>query len=125
MGKSSHTDNQDALLNNIKTNSTRLCVCSTEPTTYAQAITTYKLAIATITSANFTGPSTVTTNRRLVSIANSSITVDASGDAQHVALADSVNSKLLYVTTCTLQTLTAGNLVNVPLFNIDVANTPT
>ena len=125
MGKSSNTDNQDALLNNIKNNSTRLCVCSTEPTTYTQAITTYKLAIATIAAANFTGPSTSGGNRRLVSIANSNITVDANGDAQHVALADSVNLKLLYVTTCTLQNVTVGNLVNVPLFNMDVANTPT
>src|SRR3989304_6046339 len=105
MAKFSHTDNQDAHLNNIKNNATRLSVCSAEPTTYSLATTAgnVMLAIATITSGNFTGPSTSATVRRLVSSANSGITVGNSGDATYVALSDSVNSKVLYYTTCTTQ----------------------
>ncbi|MBW2092261.1 MAG: hypothetical protein JRI34_09100 [Deltaproteobacteria bacterium] len=48
--------------------------------------------------------------------------VDASGTAQHVAICDSVNSKLLYVTTCTGQALIAGNKVTVPAWDIEVAD---
>jgi hypothetical protein len=42
--------------------------------------------------------------------------------AAHVALADSVNSKLLYVTTCTSQVLTAANTVTVPAWIIQLAD---
>lgn len=123
MAKSVHDDVLDAALNYIKNNATRICVCSTQPTTYTEAITTYKLAIKTITSADFTGPSDGDTNGRKVrSNQHSAITVDASGDAQHVALADSALSKLLYVTTCTLQALTAGNTVTVPVWDIEIAD---
>lgn len=56
MSKSVHDDVLDGALNVVKNNATRICVCSTQPTTYTEAITTYKLAIKTITSADFTGP---------------------------------------------------------------------
>lgn len=56
MPKFTNDDVLDASPNAIKNNATRICVCSAQPTTYAEAITTYKLAIKTITSADFTGP---------------------------------------------------------------------
>lgn len=123
MAKSAHDDVLDSSLNYVKNNSTRICVCSQEPTTYTQAVTTYKLAIKTITTTDFTGPvNGDTSGRKVTSIQHTGVTVDSSGTATHVALADSVTSKLLYVTTCTSQALTAGNTVTVPVWDIEFAD---
>lgn len=123
MAKSAHDDVLDSSLNYVKNNSTRICVCSQEPTTYTQAVTTYKLAIKTITTTDFTGPvNGDTSGRKVTSIQHTGVTVDISGTATHVALADSVTSKLLYVTTCTSQALTAGNTVTVPVWDIEFAD---
>jgi len=123
MAKSIHDDVLDQALNYVKNNGTRLCVCSTEPTTHTQALTTYMLAIKTIADTDYTGPSAGDISGRKIRVnAASSVSVTNSGDAQHVALVDFANSKLLAVTTCTLQTLTAGNLVNVPAWDIEIAD---
>lgn len=122
-GKSVHDDVLDAALNYIKNNATRICVDSTQPTTYTELITTYKLAIKTISSSDFTGPANGDTNgRKITSNQHSAITIDASGDAEHVGFGDSANSKLLYVTTCTKQTLTKDNTVTIPVWDIEIAD---
>jgi hypothetical protein len=46
--------------------------------------------------------------------------VDTSGTATHVALCDA--TRLLYVTTCTSQALTSGNTVNIPAWDIEIAD---
>jgi len=103
----------DAALNYIKNNATQEAVCSQQPTTYAQATSTYKLALKTgLTPASFTGPADDTSGRKLTVNAQAGINVDADGDATHVALCS--GSELLFVTTCTTQTLTAGNTVTIP-----------
>ncbi len=122
MGKSAHDDVIDGSLNIVKDNATRLCICTTEPTTYAEATDTKKLAILTIDSADFTGPANDTSGRKLTVNAQNTITIDASGTAAHVALCDSATSKLLYVTTCTEQSLTSGNTVNTPAWDISIAD---
>lgn len=123
MAKSVHDDVLDAALSYVKTNGTRLCVCSTQPTTHTEALTTYMLAIKTISSSDYTGPANGDTNGRKVTVnAANSVSVTNSGDAQHVAVVDFANSKLLYVSTCTLQTLTAGNTVNVPAWDIEISD---
>jgi hypothetical protein len=123
MAKSIHDDVLDAALNYIKNNATRLCVDNAQPTTYTEAITTYKLAIKTISSSDFTGPSDGDTNgRKIRSNQQTGINVDTSGTATHVALADNANSKLLLVTTCTSQVLTSGNTVTVPVFDDEIAD---
>ncbi len=113
----------DVALNYIKNNGTRHCVCSTEPTTYTQAITTYMLAIKTISSADYTGPAAGDVSGRKITINQAAaVPVTNSGDAQHVAIADSVNLVLLLVTTCTLQALVAGNTVTTPAFKWEMTN---
>ena len=112
MSKIAHDDVLDGALNIIKNNATRLCICSTQPTTYEEAITTYKLGIVTIDSNDFTGPSDGTSGRKVVVAGQSGVNVDADDNAQHIALCDSVNSKLLWVTTCTPQLLSSGSSVN-------------
>ena len=123
MGKICHDDFLDGALNILKSNATRLCVCTTQPTTYTEAITTNMLAIKTITSTDFTGPSNGDTNGRKIAVnSGSGLTVSSTATASHVALADSVTSRLWYVTTCTPQGLTSGNTVNVPAWDIEIAD---
>ncbi len=122
MGKSAHDDVIDGALNIIKSNATRLCICTTEPTTFLEATNTKKLAILTIDSSDFTGPADATSGRKLTVNPQSGITIDANGNAEHVALCDFANSKLLYVTTCSLQTLVSGNTVNSSEWDISIAD---
>ena len=103
---------------------TRQVVCSAEPTTYTEANATYALADVTMAGADFTiaaGDGAGNSPRKVTMAAKSSVTVDTSGTATHVALLDVTNSKLLEVTTCTSQALTAGNTVNFPAWDIEIA----
>lgn len=123
MAKSVHNDVLDAALNYIKNNATRLTVCSTQPTTYTEAITTNKLADVDIDSTDFTGPADGDTSGRKITVnAQSGVTVDSSGTAAHVALVDVSGTKLLYVTTCTSQALVATSTVDVPAWDIEIAD---
>jgi hypothetical protein len=123
MAKTVHDDVLDGALNVVKNNGTRLSVCNAQPTTYTEAITTFKLAIRTIAPADFTGPANGdVSGRKLTVNQQTGITVDADGTATYVAVSDSANSKLLLVTTCTSQVLTAGNTVTVPAFKEEIAD---
>lgn len=115
-----HDDVLDAGLNYIKTNASRMCVCSAQPATYTEAITTYKLADVNIGSVNFTGPADgAVSGRKLTVNAQDDAPIDASGNGTHVALVDTTNLKLLYVTTMPLYALVAGNYVNIPAWDIE------
>ena len=121
MGKWQNDSMLDAALNYIKTNGTQLSVCSAQPTTYAEATSTYKLAIKTITSTDFTGPANGDTSGRKITVnQQASITIDSGGTATHIAVCS--GSVLLYVTTCTSQVLSAGNQVTVPAWDIEIAD---
>jgi hypothetical protein len=104
--------------NYIKSNCTRMIACSTQPTTYAEATSTYELADVTMASGDFTLGAYNTTGRQCAVAAKTGVTVDNSGTFAHVAFVDVANSKLLYVTTGTNQVLTAGNTCDFPTFNI-------
>lgn len=126
MGKSVHDDVLDAMLDNIADNCTRVVVCSTEPTTYAEANATYALADVTVTAGDGNGDFTIangdTSGRKLTLAQQTAVAIDSTGSAQHVALLDVSNSKLLLVTTCTAQTLTSGGTVTIPAFDMEVAD---
>ena len=119
----------DAALQYIEDNADRLCVCSAEPTSYAEATTThdggaskYKLAIKTIAGTDFTGPADGTSGRKTTVNEAAGLTVDATASATHIALCKSSGSVLLYVTSCTSQALTLGNTVTVPAWIIQIAD---
>src|SRR3546814_9622645 len=78
-----------------------------EPGSYAAAVSG-ALASATMDSADFTLAAGATSGRRLLVSAQNDIAVTASGTADHVALLDPANSRLLYVNTCAPQALTSG-----------------
>ena len=120
MGKSIHNNVLDAALNYIKSNATNLDVCSTEPTTYAEAHATYMLAEVVIDSDDFTGPAEGdVSGRKLTVNEQADITVSNTGTAAHVALTNGSDT-LILVTTCTEQSLTAANTVTVPTFDDEI-----
>lgn len=98
-----------------------MIACSAQPTTRAEAVTTYALAdVAMTINTDYTKANGDTSGRKVSVAAKSSVPVDASGTATHIALVDATN--LLYVTTCTSQALTAGNTVNFPAWDIEIAD---
>jgi len=124
MGKWCDDEVLDAAVNFLKNNSTRLCVCSQHPTTYAEATITYKLAIKTISGSDFTGPANGdASGRKLTVNEQNGVAVDVQGDPVEIALCDSVNSKLRYTTTeGTSQILYVGNTCNIPAWDIELAD---
>ena len=114
----------DGALNIVKNNATRMTACSDEPTTYAEGNATYALADVTVASGDFTNADGDTSGRKCTVAAKSGVLIDASGTATHIALLDVTNSKLLYVTTCTSQALTANgsNTVNFPSWKFEIAD---
>ena len=98
-----------------------MTACNAEPTTRTEAVTTFKLAdVAMTPNTDFTKANGDTSGRKVTVAAKSSVPVDTSGTATHVALCDA--TRLLYVTTCTSQALTSGNTVNFPAWDIEIAD---
>lgn len=124
MAKSVHADVLDGSHDIVRNNCTRQVVCSAQPTTYIEANATYMLATVTMTSTDFTKANGDTSGRKCTVTAKSSIVISTSGTATHVALLDVTNSKLLRVTTCTSQALTANgsNTVSIPAWKFEIAD---
>jgi|SRR3990167_5705504 len=98
-----------------------MTVCSAQPTTYTEAITTFKLAdIAMTPDTDFTKANGDTSGRKVTVAAKSSVPVDTTGTGTYIALTKSTGTLLYYVTTCTSQSLTAGNTVNFPAWDIEI-----
>jgi hypothetical protein len=113
----------DAAFDWVRARVTRLVVCSTQPTNYTEAITTYNLATKSAVTSSMLTVSNGDTNGRKVHVSSQTgLSVTVTGTAQHVALVGSSGSTLLLVTTCTGQGLTTGNTVNVPAFDDEIAD---
>jgi hypothetical protein len=117
MGKSVHNDVLDAALTELATG-TILTVCTSEPTTRTEAVTTYALADVVIDGSDFTIADGDASGRKTTIAQQTDIPIDASGTALHVAICDA--SVLLYVTTCTSQALTSGGTVTVPAWDVEI-----
>lgn len=109
MARYVHDDVLDAALNVIKTNADKQVICSQQPTTYAEAATTYMLAEVAMTGTDYTIADGDTTGRKITVGTKTGASVTNSGTGTHVALIDTVGSRLLFVTTMTSQALTASN----------------
>tara|TARA_Y100000593_G_C4294458_1_gene329894 strand:- start:1375 stop:1755 length:381 start_codon:yes stop_codon:yes gene_type:complete len=109
----------DAALNHVADNGSVMHVCSQEPTDYTQASSTYKLADVALSVGDGNGDYTVADGdsggRKLTVAEQSSVTVDTTGTATHIAICS--GSALLLVTTCTSQAITSGNTITIPSFN--------
>jgi hypothetical protein len=72
------------------------------------------------TTTDYTVANGDTSGRKITTAAKSGVSVTASGTATHVSLDD--GTTLLYVTTCTSQSLTSGNTVNIPAWKVEIAD---
>lgn len=111
----------DAALAKIAT-ATIQTACSAQPTTRTEAVTTYALADVTMTAGDGNDYTIAddTSGRKVTTAQKTGVTVDTTGDATHVALCDGTD--LLYVTTCTTQTLTALNTMTFPAWAIGIGD---
>jgi hypothetical protein len=96
-----------------------LFVCSTEPTTYAQASTDYMLATQVLASSDITIADDA--NGRSATIgAFTAVPVMNSGTALHIALGTAAGTTLRYITSCTSQALVAGGTVDIPSWKVNI-----
>lgn len=109
----------DALLDVID-NGTIMTVCSAQPTNRTEAVTTYALADVSLSGGDFSIGNGSPNGRTLTIASKSSVTVDATGTATHVAICD--GSSLLAVTTCTSKSIDNGDTVNIPSWTINVSD---
>ena len=121
MGKIAADDMIDGSLIVLKA-SLKQTACSAQPTTFTEANSTFVLADIAVDSSDFTLANGDTNGRKVTIAAQNTVLIDVTGNANHVALVD--GSRLLYVTTCTSQTLTANasNTVNFPAWDVEIAD---
>lgn len=100
---------------------TAVHVCSAEPTTYAEAATTYNLASETVTGGNFAKANGDTSGRKNTCTPGTGTSITSSGTATHVAITDA-GTTLVLVTTCTSQALTSGGTVDIGAFAHEIGD---
>lgn len=115
-----HDDVLDAALDVIDDDTENLYICSAEPSTYAEAQTTYKLG--TKATPTISAPANGDASGRKVTIsAIADGTVDANGTASHWALTDNSASKLLAAgALSSSQVVTSGNVFTLTAFDIEI-----
>jgi ribose 5-phosphate isomerase RpiB len=122
MPKTVHDDVLDGAFD-VLDQATLQTVCSAQPTTLLEATTTYKLADVVMTAnTDYTKANGDTSGRKVTVAAKSGVLIDTSGTGVFIALCDA--TRLLYVTTCTSQALTANgsNTVNFPAWDVEIAD---
>ena len=125
MAKWANDEVMDAALNYIKGQADKISCCVTTPTTFTEAVSTYKLAYTNISGADFTGPTNGDASGRKITVGQKAdVPVSTTGSAQHIALVDTSGSgKLLYVTDVSgVQTVTSGNTMTFNTWDIEIAD---
>lgn len=100
---------------------TRMVALAGQPASYVAA-DAGALAEAALTGSDFTLADGAVSGRRVVVAAKLGLPVLAAGTADHVALLDGVNSRLLYVTTCPAQVLPVGGTVNIASWDVEIGD---
>ena len=101
----------------------KIYICSQEPTTYADATTTYALGnMAFGAGLAITGPTARTPNgSKVTTVAVTNGAVTGTGNASRWAIVDSVNSRLLVDNDlAAAQAVTAGNVWSLPAFDFGI-----
>jgi len=124
MAKNLNTAVLDLAINDIKTNVTRMTVCSAQPTTYTEGNTTFMLANVTVATGDFTLAAGDTSGRKVTVGAKTGISISNSGTATHIAWLDVTNTTLKLCTTCTSQAINTGGTVDIPAWKWEI-NQPT
>jgi hypothetical protein len=122
MGKSNHNDVLDAIGQYYINHCDKMVLCSQEPLTFVEANSTYFLAGVAMAAGDQALADGDTSGRKVTTAAKSGVPVTNTGTSNHCALLDTVNSKLLRVTTHTAQALTAGNTVDIGAYKEETAD---
>ena len=122
MAKWANDAMMEAGLAYVRGNANKMIACSAQPTNYTEANSTYALASATMTVNTDYTLADGTSGRKITVAAKSGQSVTATGTATHIALVSTGDSTLRYVTTCTSQSLTSGNTVNFPAWDIQIGD---
>lgn len=125
MAKSADDAIMDAALNNLADNGDRMDICATQPTTFTEATSTNTLGNTTLTTGAGNGDYTLadgdTSGRKVTVAAQSGVSIDSSGTADHVAISDTVNSTLKYVTTLgTSKAVSSGDTADIGAWDVEV-----
>ena len=124
MSKSISDDVLDAALSLIANNGDKLCICSQQPTTYAQAITTYNIGTKSLAVGVGNGVYSITDGAgggRMLTVAQqTAVSIANSGTSAYVALCDSANQRLLFADLMAPNSLTAGNTATVDGFTYTI-----
>ena len=99
----------DQALSYIRTNAGRMDICSQEPSTYAQATSTYTLGNTTTVSLGASGPRSGG-GREATLAAITDGTVSGTGTATHFALTDGTGELLYAQSLNGSQAVTSGNV---------------
>ena len=105
----------------VVSQATRLVALAGQPASYALA-NAGALAEAALTGADFSISDGSVSGRKVAVAAKLGLPVLAAGTADHVALLDGVNERLLYVTTCPAQVLPAGGTVNIAGWDVEIGD---
>jgi hypothetical protein len=123
MAKAAHDDVFDAALNKIATANV-MTLCSSEPTTRTEAITTYMLADVTMTTGDGSGDYTIangdSSGRKITVTAQAGEAVTNSGTGTYIALCD--GSDLLLKTTCTGIAVLDSGTVDFPAWDFEITD---
>jgi hypothetical protein len=100
----------------------RMSCCTAQPTSAAEAAS-LACCVATMATGDFTLADD-TSGRKVTISAKPTEVITASGTVTHIALYDTVNAVLLYVTTCTSQALVDNNsnTVSFPAWKINIGD---
>ncbi len=121
MGKTVHNNVLDGALNIIVNSVSHMTAHDTEPTLFAHSATS-AICLASMVAGDFTVGDGDTNGRKVEVGSKGNITVDFTDDANHVAMVNSNDGQLLYVTTATSQALTAANIMNFQSWDIEIAD---
>ena len=112
----------DAALSYVQSRATRLDICSTEPTTYTQAITTYTLGNK-LTPTVGTPTDRTPNGRKIVVSAISDGSVTGNGTAAFWAITQVATTTLLATGSLSAsQVVTSGNTFTLAAFDIGVTD---
>jgi len=101
----------------------QISVCSAEPTTYTEAVTTFKLAIVIgVSAGDFVNANGDVSGRKMTVAEQLAVDIDSTGTGNHVAITNLSGTLLKVVTTATAQLLTQGGTVDIGTFKLELAD---
>jgi hypothetical protein len=115
----------DAALDFLISNADTLAVCAGEPADYSSATTLAsgggnQVGSTSVASGDFTKADGDTSGRKVTVAGQSGVSVDADGTADHVAILDDTNSRLLLITTMPSQGVSSGGTMSTDPFDEEI-----